>query len=161
MGFYIKNLASPIGQLHLVASNENLVGIFFNEHWKKEQHRFAPIEDGDSAVLIEATRQLQAYFAGSLRDFDLPLQLEGTDFQKRVWLALRTIPYGETRTYKEQAIAIDAPNAVRAVGRTNGLNRFPIVLACHRVVGSDGKLTGYAGGLEIKDFLLKHESGQT
>jgi len=106
-----------------------------------------------------ATRQLGDYFEGKRQDFDLPLALEGTPFQKKVWLALADIPYGETISYAELARRIGSPKAVRAVGSANGQNPIPIVLPCHRVIGSDGKLRGYAGGLDMKARLLRLENG--
>jgi methylated-DNA-[protein]-cysteine S-methyltransferase len=105
----------------------------------------------------ETTRQLRDYFEGKRQTFDLPLDLQGTPFQKEVWQALLDIPYGETRTYADQALAIGRPKAVRAVGAANGKNPVPIVVPCHRVIGSDGSLTGYAGGIEIKRALLALE----
>ncbi len=108
-------------------------------------------------VLLEAEIQLRAYFAGELRQFDLPLDVVGTDFQKRVWKQLESIPYGETRSYREIAEAIGAPRAIRAVGAANGSNPLPIVIPCHRVIGSSGKLVGYGGGLPLKEKLLKLE----
>ena len=110
-----------------------------------------------NGLLVEAARQLRAYFAGELREFRLPLDLQGTDFQKRVWRQLETIPYGETRSYSEIAAAIGAPRAVRAVGAANGANPVPIVVPCHRVIGASGKLVGYGGGLELKRRLLELE----
>ncbi len=109
-------------------------------------------------LLAEADRQLRAYFAGDLRAFELPLDLHGTDFQIRVWRQLEAIPYGEFRSYAEVAQAIGAPQAVRAVGAANGANPVPIVVPCHRVIGSSGKLVGYGGGLELKRRLLDLES---
>jgi len=102
---------------------------------------------------------MRAYFAGQLRRFELPLDLAGTEFQKRVWLELTRIPYGETRTYQEMASAIGAPKAVRAVGAANGANPVVIVVPCHRVIGANGKLTGYGGGLPLKRRLLTLERG--
>jgi methylated-DNA-[protein]-cysteine S-methyltransferase len=110
-----------------------------------------------NAVLSEAERQFRAYFAGELRRFDLPLDVVGSEFQKRVWRELETIPYGETRTYRQIAEAIGAPRAVRAVGAANGSNPLPIVIPCHRVIGSGGKLVGYGGGLPLKKRLLELE----
>ena len=108
-------------------------------------------------LLVEAIRQLEAYFRGDLREFDLPLDIQGTDFQKRVWNQLLTIPYGETRSYTQIAQAIGAPNAVRAVGAANGANPIAIVVPCHRVIGAGGKLVGYGGGLPLKKRLLALE----
>ena len=107
--------------------------------------------------LREAERQLRAYFEGALREFELPLDMQGTEFQKRVWTQLRTIPYGETRSYGQIAAAIGAPTAVRAVGAANGANPIAIVVPCHRVIGASGKLVGYGGGLALKKRLLELE----
>ncbi len=115
--------------------------------------------DADHPVLREAVRQLSAYFNGDLRAFDLPLTMRGTEFQRRVWVALREIPYGETRTYGQIAASIGSPKAVRAVGAANGQNPIPIVVPCHRVIGSNGKLVGFGGGLGMKRLLLAIESG--
>jgi methylated-DNA-[protein]-cysteine S-methyltransferase len=126
---------------------------------------FAPFAPSAAApnpahpLLAEAVRQLHAYFDGRLRRFDLPLDLAGTDFQRRVWLELTRIPYGETRSYSELARAIGAPKAVRAVGAANGANPIPIVVPCHRVIGAHGNLIGYGGGLPLKRRLLSLERG--
>jgi len=111
-----------------------------------------------NTLLRQAIAQLRAYFAGELRDFDLPLDLQGTDFQKRVWQELRNIPYGETRSYSRVASAIGAPKSVRAVGAANGRNPIPIVVPCHRVIGAGGSLVGYGGGLPLKKLLLDLEA---
>lgn len=116
-------------------------------------------EDPHFPVLVETERQLRAYFAGDLRQFDLPLDMVGTAFQQRVWRELLKIPYGETRSYSEVARTIGAPAAVRAVGSANGSNPIPIVVPCHRVIGSGGKLVGYGGGLPLKRRLLALERG--
>ena len=122
-------------------------------------------EDGQSSddhpLLTELAGQLTAYFAGTLRRFDLPLDLQGTDFQKRVWRQLETIPFGETRSYRQIADAIGTHNAVRAVGAANGANPIPIVVPCHRVIGTSGKLVGYGGGLPLKKQLLELEGAWT
>jgi methylated-DNA-[protein]-cysteine S-methyltransferase len=115
--------------------------------------------NGHNPLLMEASRQLRAYFDGSARGFHLPLYMEGTCFQKRVWQELRTIPYGETRSYAQIADAIGSPKAVRAAGAANGANPVPIVVPCHRVIGSRGKLVGYGGGLALKKRLLELERG--
>lgn len=112
-------------------------------------------------LIEEAVRQLREYFAGLRRAFDLPLDLQGTLFQKRVWRYLETIPYGQTRSYSQVAEAIGAPSAVRAVGAANGANPIPIVVPCHRVIGAGGKLTGYGGGLPLKQRLLELEGCTT
>lgn len=120
--------------------------------------RFSAGGAQDASPLLDAAEaQLREYFAGARRTFDLPLAPHGTAFQQRVWTASRTIPYGETRTYGELAAAIDSPNASRAVGMANHRNPIPIIIPCHRVIGANGTLTGYAGGLEIKRRLLALE----
>lgn len=111
----------------------------------------------ESSLIKNAYRQLVEYFNKQRKTFDLPLAPEGTEFQMKVWKALSDIPYGKTRSYKEIAIAIGNPKAVRAVGMANNKNPIPIIIPCHRVIGSDGKLVGYGGGLEIKEYLLKLE----
>jgi len=108
-------------------------------------------------VLLRAAQQLQAYFAGEAKDFDLPLDAQGTAFQMRVWQALQSIPYGQTRSYAQLAALVGSPKAARAVGLANGRNPLSIIVPCHRVIGADGSLTGYGGGLENKRFLLKLE----
>jgi methylated-DNA-[protein]-cysteine S-methyltransferase len=141
---------SPIGPLGLVASEEGLCAVLF------DGSRIRP--EGSSPVLAEAARQLDAYFEGELVTFDLPLELRGTDFQRGCWLALASIPYGQTVSYGEQARRLGLGNdAARAVGAANGQNPLPIVLPCHRVIGADGSLTGFGGGLHVKRFLLEHE----
>jgi methylated-DNA-[protein]-cysteine S-methyltransferase len=141
---------TPIGPLGLVASDTGLRAVLF------DGRRVKP--DGESAVLAEAERQLGAYFSGELVTFDLPLELEGSEFQRRCWLALASIPYGQTVSYGEQARRLGlGSDRARAVGAANGRNPLPIVLPCHRVIGADGSLTGFGGGLDVKRYLLEHE----
>lgn len=113
---------------------------------------------GAGRVLEEAVKQVRAYFAGARREFTIPLEPQGTEFQKRVWRQLETIPFGEVRSYAQIAESIGAPRAVRAVGAANGANPLPIIVPCHRVIGSGGKLVGYGGGLPLKKLLLNLES---
>lgn len=156
MSYYSKKMASPVGELTLFASERGLAAVL----WPEELRRFrlTPVkEDPQHPLLLEAERQLNAYFNGELRQFTVPLDFVGTEFQKKVWQALVTIPYGETRSYAEIARAIGHPTAVRAVGAANGRNPVSIIAPCHRVIGSNGKLTGFAGGLEAKAFLLAIE----
>lgn len=143
---------SPVGGLELRARDGFLTHVLFADS--------APATPGEptNPVLRAAVEQLKAYFAGELTTFDLPLRPEGTPFQQRVWAALADIPYGETRTYAEIARAVGAPTAYRAVGAANGQNPLPIVLPCHRVVGSNGSLTGYGGGMDRKRTLLELEA---
>jgi methylated-DNA-[protein]-cysteine S-methyltransferase len=141
---------SPIGPLGLIASDAGLEAVLF------DGRRIRP--DGTSRVLDDATRQLAAYFDGDLLTFELPLELNGTEFQRRCWLALGSIPYGQTVSYGEQARRLGlGSDAARAVGAANGQNPLPIVLPCHRVIGANGSLTGFGGGLHVKRFLLEHE----
>lgn len=140
--------------LRLVAGNTGLRAIVFGETEAE------PSGGADAdPVLRAAIDQLSAYFAGSLREFSLPLEIAGTDFQVRVWSLLRDIPYGETRSYRDLAVALGNPKAVRAVGAANGANPLPIVIPCHRVIGANGSLVGYGGGLPLKKRLLEFERG--
>jgi methylated-DNA-[protein]-cysteine S-methyltransferase len=147
-------LETPIGTLRLVASERGLRSVSF-------PGRTPALEavEGDSPALAEAARQLGEYFAGSRTAFTVPLDLVGTPFQREAWRRLAEIPYGETVSYAEQARRLGRPRAFRAVGAANGSNPVPIVLPCHRVVGSDGSLTGFGGGLDVKRALLEHEAG--
>ena len=148
---------SPVGSLRLVERGGSLTAIEFEPH-RDGDGRPRGVRQDDHPVLVEAARQLAAYFAGDLTDFDLPLAPEGSDFQQRVWTQLRTIGYGETATYGAIAHRLGMTNAAsRAVGLANGRNPIPIVIPCHRVIGADGTLTGYAGGLERKQVLLDLE----
>ena len=141
---------TPIGPLGLSASDVGLQAVAFNPRRMRAE--------GTSPVLTDAVRQLEGYFAGDIVAFDLPLDLHGTDFQRRCWLALASIPYGQTVSYGEQARRLGlGSDAARAVGAANGQNPLPIVLPCHRVIGADGSLTGFGGGLHVKRFLLEHE----
>ncbi len=144
---------SPVGPLSLVGQDGVLAGLYLPDH------RHAPALDlpADETGLPAVREQLSAYFAGSLHAFDLPLAVGGTPFQREVWAALATIPYGETWSYAKLAAEIGRPRAVRAVGLANGRNPVSIVMPCHRVVGSNGSLTGYGGGLAAKEWLLAHE----
>jgi methylated-DNA-[protein]-cysteine S-methyltransferase len=152
---------SPVGRLQLVASDAGLAAIL----WQNDRpHRVAldiETEDRSHPVLRETERQLGEYFAGQRSRFDLPLDPSGTAFQRKVWGALLTIPFGETRSYRQIAIQVGNPKAVRAVGAANGRNPISIVAPCHRVIGSNGKLTGFAGGLETKAYLLALEGSKS
>jgi len=147
-------LDTPIGPLTLTASPRGLRTI----HFAGEDVALAP-GDRDDAALAEACRQLRAYFAGTRRAFDLALDPGGTPFQQRVWRAVQAVPYGETTTYRAVAAALGDPRLSRAVGAGNARTPIPIVMPCHRVVGSDGRLTGYRGGLAVKRALLELERG--
>ncbi|MEO6827343.1 MAG: methylated-DNA--[protein]-cysteine S-methyltransferase [Microbacteriaceae bacterium] len=148
-------IGSPVGELTLVADEGGLTGIYFTEHIRRPPASDFGARDGDGFAEVE--RQLGEYFAGSRKSFDLRLNPHGDDFQKKVWMLLRGIPYGQTRSYGALAVELGDPNLARAVGAANGKNPLSIVVPCHRVVGADGRLTGYAGGLERKAFLLELE----
>jgi methylated-DNA-[protein]-cysteine S-methyltransferase len=147
---------SQIGRLLLTSDGTALTGLYM-EPSRKAQSTDGWIEDVAVPPLSAAVRQLTEYFAGTRREFDLPLRLRGTAFQQRVWRELTEIPYGETCSYGELARRIDKPNASRAVGLANGSNPISILVPCHRVIGADGSLTGYGGGLDRKRWLLAHE----
>lgn len=155
-----KTVDSPVGRLTLVASDDGLAGIL----WENERPRRVRLNIGARAdshpVLIETGRQLEEYFRGQRKEFALKLDVDGTAFQRKVWNALLTIPFGETRSYAQIARQIGSPAAVRAVGAANGKNPVSIVAPCHRVIGSTGKLTGFAGGLEVKARLLALEGAK-
>ncbi|MBN8815587.1 MAG: methylated-DNA--[protein]-cysteine S-methyltransferase [Sphingomonas sp.] len=148
---------SPVGQLKLVASEAGLAAILWENDREDRVKLGTMTEQPGHPVLAETMHQLDQYFASERTRFDLPLDFRGTDFQKSVWAALLTIPSGETRSYAEIAAQIGRPTATRAVGAANGRNPISIVAPCHRVIGSDGSLTGFAGGLEGKKFLLALE----
>ena len=155
---YYTRFESPVGRLLLAADAKGLRRVSF-----ENSKRSAPPESNwkqNRAAFAEVIRQLQAYFRGELKEFDLPLAMEGTEFQLRVWNKLREIPYGETISYAQLAGRIGNPKAVRAVGLANGSNPIPIIVPCHRVIGSDGSLTGFGGGLPTKKRLLELESKQ-
>lgn len=161
---YLSQVETPLGTMLLGATGEGVCLLEFEEEERVETQRRGLARRLDCSFLsgtnehsARLERELEAYFAGTLREFTTPLLFLGTAFQERVWRALRTIPYGETRSYAEQAQLLEAPGAVRAVARANGDNRLAIVIPCHRVIGADGKLTGYGGGLWRKEWLLRHE----
>lgn len=148
---------SPVGKLVLVSDGDFLKGIYFSN----EKHNFvispSSLEKNDANIFTETTAQLKQYFEGKRKVFNIPVKFDGTDFQKSVWNELLNIPYGETVAYLDIAKKINNPSAVRAVGQTNGKNPLSIIYPCHRVIGSNGQLTGYGGGIQIKKWLLQHE----
>lgn len=157
MTTFYTHVPSPIGPLLLAGDGQSITHLRFTSGPKKGEPD--PGWVGDASPFREAARQLKNYFAGSLRDFDLPLALNGTAFQVQVWQALQEIPYGQTISYGELARRVGNPSASRAVGLANGANRIAIIIPCHRVIGSNGKLTGFGGGLDIKERLLALEQG--
>jgi methylated-DNA-[protein]-cysteine S-methyltransferase len=153
-----RSMESPVGKLTLAGKDGRLM------HLRMVEQTYEPSHDGwepDDDAFPEAVGQLEAYFAGERFDFDLALDLVGTAFQRRVWAALLTIPYGETRSYGEIALQIGSQGAFRAVGLANGQNPIGIIVPCHRVIGSNGSLTGYGGGLDRKRALLELEKRRT
>lgn len=151
-------MASPVGNLKLVAHETALVAVLWENENPKRLRLAELIEQVNHPILLETQKQLTEYFAGKRQQFDLPLDFEGTEFQQKVWQALLTIPFGQTRSYRDIAEQVGNVKAVRAVGAANGKNPISIIAPCHRVVGVNGKLVGFAGGLDNKDILLKLES---
>jgi methylated-DNA-[protein]-cysteine S-methyltransferase len=157
MNFYLSYYDSPIGRLPLITNENALIALLWeDDNPKRVPLKWKLIED-DNEIANSVKIQLTEYFNGKRRVFDLPLEVYGTPFQKDIWKHLQNIPFGETRSYGQLAKAIGNPKASRAVGAANGKNPISIILPCHRVVGSNGNLTGFAGGVEAKDFLLKLE----
>jgi methylated-DNA-[protein]-cysteine S-methyltransferase len=160
MSYVYKVIDSPLGKLTLVGREARLAAIL----WENDKPARVPLgamqEDEASPVLQETERQLAQYFAGERKEFDLELDFSGTDFQKRVWQALLTIPFGETRSYSDIASQLGDVKAVRAVGAANGRNPISIVAPCHRVISASGELTGFAGGLKAKELLLILEGAE-
>ena len=157
MSYVYKAMESPVGQLTLVGRGEKLAAILW-ENDKSTRVKLGELTlEPDSAVLLESERQLTEYFAGKRKHFEVELDFTGTDFQKRVWAALLTIPFGETRSYGDIARQLGDIKAVRAVGAANGKNPISIIAPCHRVIGASGELTGFAGGLRAKELLLTLE----
>lgn len=152
---YVIYLESPIGRLCLYSDRQALTGLYM----EKRGPQTDALPGENITVLQSAARQLAEYFAGARRDFDLPVAPQGTKFQRKVWDELQGIPCGGTLSYGELAKRIQQPSASRAVGLANGRNPVPIVIPCHRVIGADGSMTGYGGGLERKQWLLQHERG--
>lgn len=153
-----RTMQSPVGTITLAGSDGRI------RHLRMDDQTYEPSHDGwepDETAFPEAVDQLTAYFAGDLQEFDLELDLIGTEFQRRVWGALLTIPYGETRSYGEIAMQIGSPGASRAVGLANGHNPVGIIVPCHRVIGANGSLTGYGGGLDRKKLLLNLEKSRS
>jgi methylated-DNA-[protein]-cysteine S-methyltransferase len=160
MNYSCKTIQTPVGHLKLVASDKGLAAVLW-ENDRPERVPLGPLtEDESHPMLVDAERQLSRYFAGELQRFTLKFDTGGTAFQKAVWQALTSIPFGETRSYAEIARQIGRPKAVRAVGAANGRNPISIIVPCHRVIGANGKLTGFAGGLKAKEILLGLEAAQ-
>ena len=149
---------SPLGKIRLTEKNCFLIKVDFVDNVLRSDVRFEDIKSPVSNIFRKVCMQLDDYFSGDLRVFDLSLKMHGTDFQRLAWSELLRIPYGETRSYLQQAKAINYPNAVRAIGNANSKNPIPIIIPCHRVIGANGSLTGYAGGIDRKAQLLDLEN---
>lgn len=160
MTYAFTHLPSPVGRLKLVGSDQGLAAVLWENDDPRRVRLGDMAEQPDHPVLRETARQLQAYFAGQLTRFDLKLDFHGTDFQRGVWDELLRIPFGETRSYAQIARALGRPTAFRAVGAANGRNPISIIAPCHRVIGTAGHLTGFAGGLAAKEYLLRLERQQ-
>jgi methylated-DNA-[protein]-cysteine S-methyltransferase len=152
---YYTHLDTPIGAFLLVGDEDRLTMTSFSSGHQRRAPEAGWVED--AGALARAVTQFQEYFAGERDRFDLPLALRGTPFQRDVWAVLQSIPFGQTRSYGEVARALGKPGASRAVGTANAANHLPVVVPCHRVIGADGGLTGFGGGLEAKRWLLRHE----
>ncbi len=158
MTLFYEKMTSPLGALYIVCSHTEVKSILFSSSWAEyRQENQDSLLAKHTSLTQKVIRQLEQYFAKKRTQFDLPLAPEGTEFQKKVWSVLESIPHGKTLSYQEQAVKTGRKQAVRAVGAANGRNPIPIVIPCHRVIGKNGKLTGYAGGLSIKEKLLKLE----
>lgn len=145
------SISSPVGIIKVTSTPKHIIEICFTKH------QVAPVKNPPPCLKL-AIQQLHDYFQGTRSSFDFPIELHGTDFQKKVWKALIKVPFGQTTSYGEIAKNIKQPQASRAVGMANNKNRLPIMIPCHRIIGKDGSLTGYAGGLKIKKWLLEHEA---
>lgn len=154
--YYLK-IKSPLSDLYLIEKDQKLAALVFEKEWNEYLKKNPDLKPSQSETLTKTKSQLTEYFAGKRKKFDLPLLLEGTEFQKKAWKTLIKIPYGKTVSYKEQALLAGSEKAVRAIGSANGCNQIPIIIPCHRVIASDGGLGGYSGGLSVKTFLLKLE----
>ena len=157
MNLFYKWLTSPIGGLKLVASEQGLTAILWENDNPRRVRLASLVENSEHRMLLRTEKELNEYFSGKRKTFTVTLDMRGTSFQKQVWEALLGIPYGETRTYGQLANQLGNPNATRAVGAANGRNPIAIIVPCHRLIGFDGKLTGFAGGLEAEAHLLKLE----
>lgn len=155
---YYSTMKSPIGLLTLVASDNALIALYVND--EQMPKKTGAVETQDNSILTKTKHQLKEYFEGKRKTFDLPLEPQGTEFQKKAWSALSVIPFGQFWSYGKQADYLKNPKGQRAVGGANGKNPIPVIIPCHRVIGSTGKLTGFSGGMEMKIFLLKLEGHQ-
>lgn len=161
MNYHFKKMPTPLGNLTLVASSTHLIAVLWPGEAAERLKLPTSTLDPHHPILVLATLQIEEYLAGQRKSFQLPLQFVGTEFQIKVWRQLQAIPYGKTRCYSELAEKIGSPRSCRAVGAANGRNPLPMIVPCHRVIGRNGKLTGFAGGLSAKSFLLNLEKGSS
>ena len=158
MRIFYQPIETEMGIIHIAADDSSLLAVSYgSNHWEQYCRQRGEIVHEGNDITRATTQQLQEYQEGKRRNFELPITFEGTDFQKRAWQGLLTIPYGETRSYSEQAALIGSPKAVRAVGSANGKNPIAIIVPCHRVISKSGNIGGYAGGVEVKKYLLRLE----
>jgi len=157
MTFFYQKLQSPVGPIYIATDRKCLRVLAIGGHWNRLKVCFSPMLENEHPILSQTQQQLDEYFSAQRTRFDLPLYFSGTTFQRAAWNALLEIPYGETRSYAEQAQLIENPKAVRAIGRANGQNPISIIVPCHRVIGKSGQLTGYASGIENKKYLINLE----
>jgi methylated-DNA-[protein]-cysteine S-methyltransferase len=158
MTIFYQKLETVMGTIHMAADEHNLLAVTYaSGNWERIKKSLGQVQEQGNEITRKTITQLQEYLEKKRTQFDIPMTFTGTDFQKQTWQALLTIPYGETCSYSEQAERISRPKAVRAVGGANGLNPIGIIVPCHRVIGKSGNLTGYAGGLKVKEFLLRLE----
>ncbi|WP_105614410.1 methylated-DNA--[protein]-cysteine S-methyltransferase [Vallitalea okinawensis] len=151
---YTLDYKSPIGLIEIIGTDEAITSILFSDDRDNVENMLG---EKTPQVMRDCYMEIDAYFKGELEDFSFPYQTSGTEFQKTVWTALTEVPYADTKSYKDIAVSIGNEKAIRAVGSANGKNKLSIVIPCHRIIGSNGKLTGYAGGLWRKEWLLQHE----
>ena len=161
MTSYYQKLDSPLGSIYIATDGTYLRILAIGKNWSTLENSLGNIVEKEHQILAQTKHQLEEYFSNQRTKFDLPIHFTGTKFQISAWNALLKIPYGETRSYAQQARAIGNPKAVRAIGRANGLNPISIIAPCHRVIGSSGKLTGYASGLDHKKYLIDLEKTTT
>ncbi|VAW86368.1 Methylated-DNA--protein-cysteine methyltransferase [hydrothermal vent metagenome] len=152
-----QKLNSPIGPIHIATDGEHLRVLAIGRNWNQLKNSLGHIVEKEHPLLSQTKQQLEEYFSHRRRRFELPIHFAGTEFQNAAWNALLKVPYGETRSYAQQAELIGNPKAVRAIGRANGLNPISIIVPCHRIIGKSGKLTGYASGLDDKAYLIDLE----
>ena len=157
MSLYYQKINSQLGNIYIVADAKNLRALALEGNWEDIKKRVGSMVEKNNPILEQTKEQLDEYFKGERKSFDLPLHFEGTPFEVSAWKALLKIPYGETRSYSQQAQTIGNPKAVRAIGRANGRNFISIIVPCHRVIGKSGKLTGFASGIGDKEELLRFE----